>query len=274
MAEKPILGLRIGEEVSSTYDRVERRELLRNPRGSIRNIQYRDTSIEGIWFMLQEHLGIELPFDLINAMSFDKPNFRWKHVYHPNAMAVFFIGAEVEERKSLKIDQAQGVIEVQSGLTEGDFGAVYAESLHLSGVVADSVGTKRVLAVSYPLGEKYLSQNTVVSLAEEDFPEFPLEDRYYAGDYMRSLMRLPRQQYDEQGVLTDSSTLITTPAMHDPLNQHLGISAYRRVRSPEEGMRINANAAFVRLGFNARTENGLNYVGFRQDWEVSYPATL
>lgn len=263
MAEKPILGLRVGEDIPPRHEQIDRSKLLTNP-----EVELRDRSIEFIYVSLEECLGVELPLDLMSAMSFDQSNFRWRQLYHPNALSAIFIGrVEEGDEDTMTLDKAEGIIEAASFIPQGKT-RIHADGLNLSGIVKDSKGSKRVAAVSYSLEKRYADQ-TLISVGEAEVPELAVTSRHYGREYRNSFRKLPSNLNPIY-----SPHLIITSAMVAQTQHRLALRIYVYPTLVHEGMQFDGHFVLGDVGFNARTENGRNYIGLRQNWEVGYPATL
>lgn len=261
MAEKPILGLRAGEEVSPVHQKIDRNQLLTDP-----SIEFRDIPIDSIYGLLIETLGVELPLDMIAEMSFDSRGFNWVQLYHPNALSAIFIGGNPTPEG---VDQAQGIIEVASFIPQ-DQTRIHAAELIIGGTLDDSASKRRAISVAYNLVIKSTIRG-LVSLAEAEIPKLDQFDIHNEGEYRRSFTNLPT---------TLSSGFppheVVTPAMsleHGFALRLFDYSAVYRDYKPE-GMVITGHDLVRKMGFNTRQENGTNYVGFNQDWQVAYPNKL
>lgn len=264
MAELPVLGLRIGLEVSPVRECIDRGDLLTQSK-----FEYRKRSIEDIWGMINKHLGVDLPVEFIERMGFDAKDFKWRQLYHQNALSALFIGAASE--KPFNLDGSQGIMEVISEVKQGK---VEAETLSISGVIDDSKGIKRVIAVGFNLGEK-IPQRVAISVAEKEIPE--IEYSYYRNriSYRKCFISIPDTanalQLHRSLSLADffAGALVSSGMVKQALGQRLMVESlnYRDsycFRSPMVG----------EAGFSHSSGGGLNKIGFRSDWNVEYPASL
>lgn len=264
MAELPVLGLRTGKEVSLVHERVDRGELLEQSK-----FEYRKRSIEDIWEMLEKHLGIELPLEFIGRLGFDASDFRWRQLYHQNALSTFFIGAA--SKKTFDLDESQGIIEVTSKVKQGK---VEAETLSISGVLDDSKGIKRVIAVGFNLDRRSV-QRVAVSLTKEEVPE--VEYSYYQtrADYENSFNSIP----DTATTLGLRRSFLLAEVLEGALvsSGMIGLAPKQRVMIASfnygDGHRFRHPLA-GQAGFSHLSGDNINTIGLKDDWYVEYPANL
>jgi|GEM_PF-2832892 len=264
MAELPVLGLRIGKEVSMVHEQINRQKLLEQ-----RKFEYRKRSIEDIWGMIDKHLGVDLPLDFIGKMGFDAKNFKWKQLYHQNALSAFFIGAA--SQKPFDLDGSQGIMEVISKVKQGK---VEAETLTISGVIDDSKGIKRMVAVGFNLGRKSV-QRMAVSLTKEEIPEAEYSYYHTRADYMSCFNPIPdtatalglRRSFSLaevlEGALVSSGMVVQSP------EQQVMIAAFN------SGDRYSFMHPLIKdTGFFHLSGEDANRIGFKDKWYVEYPAVL
>ncbi len=266
MAELPVLGLRIGKEVSMVHEQINRQELLEQ-----RKFEYRQRSIEDIWGMMDKHLGVDLPLDLIGKMGFDAKDFKWKQLYHQNALSALFIGAA--SQKPFDLDGSQGIMEVISKVKQGK---VEAETLSISGVINDSKGIKRVIAVAFDL-ERKIAKRVAVSLTKEEIPEAEYSYYHTRADYMSCFNPIPdtatalglHRSFSLAEVL--EGALVSSGMVKQVPEQSLMVM----VESLDFGDRYGFRRPSVeRAGFYHSSEGKTNKIGFKDEWHVEYPVSL
>lgn len=254
MSEVPVLGLRVGKEISPVHQTFQRGELLnKSP------LERKDKDITDIWGMLQDHLKVDL-LGLVELFQFDK-NYKWVQVYHRNALSALFLASETERPKNL--NEATGIIETTSDIKEG---IITPRELAVIGIIPGSERTRRILAVGYNLVDKQ-AQSVAVSMTEGRIPFPPY---YYHEDdlnrYARSFMRIPTP--DDYRSYTDYSSLITA-AMAAQTGHQLVLFFYILKGTPYFESSLAEKQGFYHLmGDNA------GEVGFKNEWAVTYPTSI
>lgn len=106
MAERPVLGLRIGEEISAVRDRANVRHLIT---GETRR---RPTDTDGITADMVGAIGAEIPAEFLITSGLIDLN--WQQIYHPNALSSIYLGFEKAPAEESEFEDAQAVIGIHS----------------------------------------------------------------------------------------------------------------------------------------------------------------
>lgn len=265
MAELPVLGLRIGLEVSPVRECIDRGDLLTQSK-----FEYRKRSIEDIWGMINKHLGVDLPVEFIERMGFDAKDFKWRQLYHQNALSAFFIGAA--SKNFFDLDESQGIIEVISKVKQGK---VEAETLSISGVLDDSKGIKRVIAVGFNLGRRSV-QRVAVSLTKEEIPEVEYSYHQTRADYESCFNPIP----DTATALGLRRSFLLAEVLQGALVSSGMTGLAPKQRAMIASFDFGGDRYYFRhslaeqAGFSHLSGDNVNSIGFKDEWRVEYAAGL
>src|SRR3989338_1130231 len=141
----PVLGLRIGTEISITRDTRSRRDLLKMANDPKYRVPF---AIEDIIIQLEKQLGISTPID--HLAEINRPSdtdLRWEQVYYPGALHAIYFGFNPNKspESNAPYHGAAAVIEASSGvsgLTVSSNGVIYARSLDITGLLRDTSGVQ------------------------------------------------------------------------------------------------------------------------------------
>lgn len=259
MPELPVLGLRVGKEVSLVHQKIDRRELLTNSDSFV----YKERGVEDIWGMIESHLQLDI-LELISRFSFDKKGLRWKQLYHRNALSALFIGAN--SQKPFDLDGSQAILEVISDVSES---IIIPQELALSGAVPDSKGSLRILALGYNLEDKFV-QRADVTITDTEVPKL---QGYYQEDldkYRRCFKKLPIIPVPSLYIPTRS---LVTPGMIDQTLGHQFLIESGRLTF---GKMYFNHRLMERAGFyNTSSDDERNFqIGFKDQWNIKYPTII
>lgn len=262
MPELPVLGLRVGTEVSPVRQKIERRELLITPGF----FTYKERVIEQVWGMLQENLGLDSS-DLIDAFALDRQSLRWRQLYHPNAMSAFFIASGIQE--PFDLDQSQAILEVISKVKEGK---IKPQELAVSTVGTDSRGAKRIIAVGYNL-ENQTALRAGISLTHTEIPIEDLEQNEKCFEQVPGMQNSIYKSPQYLGHISTPRTIITPTMTKQTANHDLFL---RVIPHPRGGVYFE-HPRIEHIGFRVKSLANTHQIGYKRDeneWGIQYPALL
>lgn len=178
MAEtRPVLGLRIGTEISITRDTRSRRDLLK----MADDPQYRaPLEIEDIMMQLEKQLGISPPLDHLAAVN--RPSdtdLRWEQVYYPGALHAIYFAFDPTKSPNgnAPYHEAAAVIEASSsvsGLSVNTEGVITPRSLDITGFLRDTSGVQHISSLRYRLDDRQQLEQIAISLQ----PDYKIEKHW------------------------------------------------------------------------------------------------
>ena len=200
MAERPVLGLRIGEPVSAVRDRVNVRHLITSER------RRRSTDTDGISSDMAGVTGAEIPADFL--LSSGLIDLKWQQIYHPNALSSIYLGFHDQPAETSEFDDAQAVVAIHSravivrepvlehGLT------ILLHRVEVSVVLPDSTGKPRIVNGSFSPTDyrgylRYISFLDGEVFAQPEWYTFTQEDRAPSGLRASTLVSDRRSRFGD-----------------------------------------------------------------------------
>ena len=200
MAERPILGLRIGEPVSAVRDMVNVRRLITSEKNR------RPTDTDKITADIVDAIGAGIPADfLINSGLIE---LNWQQIYHPNALSSIYLGFHDQPAETSEFDDAQTVIAIHSRavivrepvLEHGSI--IRPQRVEVSVVLPDSTGKPRIINYSFSPTDyrgylRYISFENGEMFAQPYPHHFTEEDRTPTGIDVETILMDRRARFGD-----------------------------------------------------------------------------
>lgn len=188
---RPVLGLRVGTEISPVHDKRFRNELLREANDPKVRI---GLGLEEIIIQLEDQVGINMPFDYLLRLNQPlEAELRWQQVYHPNALNAIFFGFDPGKspENTPPFQSALTVIESSSRLIDrGEKQVVTATDLDISGIIRDTASGIHIVSLRYDLQEGGDLAQSLISLSSAY-----KKDEYYGGGDVTVSQHIPNSRF-------------------------------------------------------------------------------